>query len=682
MANYGWHRQRMRDGSSRATYHWPQGWHRSEMEASDKVSHAVKSIELCLESRQLLVAGMSGQVTLFRFSKTENMNSIAVVNIPLLGNPSTSWASGPGLTGDEKTNGPAGASKEIRRQRKVMSRDSTNSFDTSDSGDERIVPFKVRGAPVKRPPGFQPELACFIPWPSHAKVDNLTSIALNSAYGVIALGTSSGLALVDITQCALIYAWTSSELYGSEPTPAIQLNSQFGDAPSPVESPEEPRSGRATPASPIPTPTITTKATLSTSVTVKLSNGLLTAGETTSIARCKSMNNGKGSGIGGIFRRNTAELAATIRERYSHPTAQLTPDRPDVEPPPSRGQTPPPTPNEAETVKARSHSVKGSIMRRFTKGSSTKEKPTMSLSRSRSFHSNISEEGEQGSYLSPSSLEPPRSSLVRLNTDVKQKSFESRRPQLFKTQSVIEHTNGGSPRGENSPGLSRAGNGSPSTSSLERAMAPPVNESVTSLQFIHSHSRRNDAKMAPCLWVGTSAGTTIALNLILPEDRFVSTVVVAPSGTVVKLKGQVLYQTFMDSSFCLVSAAVESYKETSRESKDTNSPERSLTNRTLTKGSLAPQYSNSIDVNDEISQVLVVVAEMEVKVIALPSFSQLFVHKCDEIPLVKAKATHVRGFPVLMCLSAAGQMVVLSLPSLRLLHTSALLPHSVEIEDS
>ncbi|VDM85947.1 unnamed protein product [Strongylus vulgaris] len=35
-----------------------------------------------------------------------------------------------------------------------------------------------------------------------------------------------------------------------------------------------------------------------------------------------------------------------------------------------------------------------------------------------------------------------------------------------------------------------------------------------------------------------------------------------------------------------------------------------------------------------------------------------------------------------MCLAADGKMVVLSLPSLRVLHTSPFLPHSVEIEDA
>lgn len=43
-----------------------------------KISHAVVNVELCVDSRLLLVAGASGQVTLFRFVKSESCQEIAV----------------------------------------------------------------------------------------------------------------------------------------------------------------------------------------------------------------------------------------------------------------------------------------------------------------------------------------------------------------------------------------------------------------------------------------------------------------------------------------------------------------------------------------------------------------------------------------------------------------------------
>ncbi|KAK6728923.1 hypothetical protein RB195_006158 [Necator americanus] len=554
-----------------------------ELEGCEKVSHAVKSVELCVESRLLLVSGVSGQVTLFRFTKAESMNTIAVVQIPLLGACTSN-------TADERMT-PLPAPKEIRRQKKVISRDSTHSPDTSDaSGDEQIVPFKVRGAPVKRAAGYQPELACLVPWPSTSHADSVTATALNSAFGVIALGMSNGLALVDIAQCALIYAWSTSELYGSDPTPAIQL--QMGDvsSPSPVELNSEDDDVK-----------------------------MFCKGEATSPLR-KAPLSPKPSVVS-VFRRNTAEFAASIRERYREARREPT-DRPDTE----IGED---ALLSMQTKPGRCQSERnGGFIRRLTK-------KRTAVTRSLSLHLHKTDEGET-----------PRDSPV-----------------------LSRNRDGTGP----SPSIS--------SHSLEK-LNIAAGESVSSLTFIHSFSRRNDPRSSPCLWVGTSAGASIALNLILPQDRLISTVVIAPSGTVVKLRGQVLYQTFMDQSFCLTSGASESYKETSKESKDSGSPEKTFTNRILTKASLSPTYSSSLDLAEDILQTLIIVAEFEVKVIALPSFSQLFVHKCEEIPLVKAQATHVRGYPVLMCLSADGKLIVLSLPSLRILHQAPFLPHSVEIEDA
>ncbi|VDM52213.1 unnamed protein product [Angiostrongylus costaricensis] len=453
-----------------------------ELEGCEKVSHAVKLIELCVESRLLLVSGVSGQVTLFRFSKTESMNTIAVVHIPQL-NSLTSAS-------DERVEAPQ-PGKEIRRQHKVVSQDSTHSPDTSvDSDDESIVPFKVRGAAVRRFAGYQPELACLIPWPSISQADSVASAALNSAFGVIALGMTNGLALVDIFQCALIYAWSTSELFGSDPTPAVQLN-----------------------------------------------------------------------------------LVDVLSEME-------------------------------------------------------------------------------------------RSHLVRLNTDIRQKTFD--RPPLLKAQSLIGTQN------ENRIGTIP----SPSMSnhSLEK-LSLVCPETVTFVAFIHSFSRKNDSRASPCLWIGTNAGASIALNLILPQDRLISSVIVAPSGTVVKLKGQILFQCFMDQSFSLASAASESYRENNR---DCGSPEKTIHNRVITKPSLSPTYSISADSSEDS---LVIVGEFEIKVIALPSFIQLFIHKCEEIPLVKAHATHVRGYPVLMCLAADGKVFLLNFVLLRQTIFNSLL-HQIILKSS
>ncbi|EYB80807.1 hypothetical protein Y032_0399g739 [Ancylostoma ceylanicum] len=588
-----------------------------ELEGCEKVSHAVKSIELCVESRLLLVSGVSGQVTLFRFTKSESMNTIAVVQIPLLGASSSNSA------GEERAPPPS-IPKEIRRQKKVISRDSTHSPDTSDaSGDEmQIVPFKVRGAPVKRAAGYQPELACLIPWPSTSQADSVTTTALNSAFGVIALGMSNGLALVDIAQCALIYAWSTSELYGSDPTPAIQL--QMGDVPSP--SPVE----------------------------LDLNNDdghISSCSEATSPHQKTPTSPKPGVNVVSLFRRNTTEFAASIRERYREALREHT-DRSDTEIGEDALLSPPSRQGRCQSERT------GGIMRRLTKKKAA-------VARSLSFHSQKTSEvfleisgplryscvslDESTPLCHLQSPLAERNQLVRLNTDIRQKSFDRRR-ELFKAHSMVatqsEQSNGGSPRGisfhlhvllvllarrdtpRDSPifNRNREGTGpSPSISShsLEK-LSLAGGESVSSLTFIHSYSRRNDPRTSPCLWVGTSAGASIALNLILPQDRLISTVVIAPSGTVVKLRGQVLYQTFMDQSFCLASGASESYKETSKESKDSGSPEKTVTNRILTKASLSPTYSTSLDLAEDIPQATQFIGYGQLLVIGLFTITLLF----------------------------------------------------------
>ncbi|CAJ0578246.1 unnamed protein product, partial [Mesorhabditis spiculigera] len=410
------------------------------------VSYAVNSLHLCPESRLLLVTGQAGQSTLFRFNKTESTNTIAVVNLPAV----CSHIPNGYANADDRPS--TSTCREMRRQKKFDSRDTDASTDTDEDedGGGRLYPFKVRGAPVKRSPGFQPELACMLPWPCPTKPPPIQAAALNSAYGVIAIASQGGLALVDIAQCALIYAWATAELYGAEPTPCVQLTSQ-----------------------------------------------------------------------------QTTDSSTFSAEDYD-------------------------------------------------------------------------------------------------------------------------------------------------------------GEFVSSLSFIHSSTRKNDGKSGASLWVGTSNGACLGLSLLLPGDRLSSTVVVAPSGTVIRCRGQVLHSSFMDGAFCLLAPAVEPFRDASRDS-----PDHQVSNRVRTKTTVSPTVSNSVDSDGgtngqqstDISQVAIVVAEWEIRVLALPSFSLIFHHKCDEIPLVKASSSHVNGQPVLLCLSASGQLLCFSLPSLRPLLSHQLIPHSIDYDD-
>ena len=105
----------------------------------------------------------------------------------------------------------------------------------------------------------------------------------------------------------------------------------------------------------------------------------------------QSVKHYKSGGVVGIIRRNTAELASAIREKYQAHSGHSTPNNSAQNTPRDTLTDRPDDFDEEEQEEERkpsqrTYSVKGAIVRRLTK---KKE-----LSRSRSFHSHISEEGK------------------------------------------------------------------------------------------------------------------------------------------------------------------------------------------------------------------------------------------------------------------------------------------------
>lgn len=113
--------------------------------------------------------------------------------------------------------------RELKRQNDTIttlsSRDSHSTDTSCGSQIADQMPLKVRGGAVRRPTGYQPELVCQIPWNGGQTPERITALALNSAFGVVAIGTASGIALVDVVTSTPIYAWTNAELHGRDAIP-------------------------------------------------------------------------------------------------------------------------------------------------------------------------------------------------------------------------------------------------------------------------------------------------------------------------------------------------------------------------------------------------------------------------------------------------------------------------------
>ena len=118
--------------------------------------------------------------------------------------------------------------------------------------------------------------------------------------------------------------------------------------------------------------------------------------------------------------------------------------------------------------------------------------------------------------------------------------------------SQVESTNAGSSAGSNEKTkLIKTGSGEQAPGSLSKSHSSSTNsldqlvtgEGISALYFVDSFQGRNDFTMTACLYVGTSLGSFIAIVINLPdkgEARLNEPVVVSPSGSLFRLRGNVL----------------------------------------------------------------------------------------------------------------------------------------------
>uniref|UniRef100_A0A8B9LXN5 Syntaxin-binding protein 5-like n=1 Tax=Astyanax mexicanus TaxID=7994 RepID=A0A8B9LXN5_ASTMX len=175
---------------------------------------AIQSLSWCPESRVLCVAGVSAHVLVYWFSKqeitTEEVQLLEVrmqpelneVDSPDAGGEQASAVSTPGASSSPQTSDP-------------QKHPSTSSNNSSDGLRDNVPCLRVRNTPLKQSPGYQVELVIQLVWVSGEPPQQITSLAVNSAYGLVAFGNSNGLAVVDYLQKTLLINVGTAELYGS-----------------------------------------------------------------------------------------------------------------------------------------------------------------------------------------------------------------------------------------------------------------------------------------------------------------------------------------------------------------------------------------------------------------------------------------------------------------------------------
>ncbi|XP_060790448.1 syntaxin-binding protein 5 isoform X3 [Neoarius graeffei] len=180
----------------------------------DEDPFAIQSLSWCPESRMLCVAGVSAHVIVYRFSKqeitTEEVQLLEVrmqcelneVDSPDGGGDHASAVSTPGASSSPQFSAP-------------QTHLSTSSNNSTDGLRDNVPCLKVRSTPLKQSPGYQVELVIQLVWVSGEPPQQITSLAVNSAYGLVVFGNGNGLVVVDYLQKTLLLNVSTAELYGS-----------------------------------------------------------------------------------------------------------------------------------------------------------------------------------------------------------------------------------------------------------------------------------------------------------------------------------------------------------------------------------------------------------------------------------------------------------------------------------
>ncbi|XP_063999459.1 syntaxin-binding protein 5-like isoform X7 [Pogoniulus pusillus] len=169
---------------------------------------AIQMMYWCPESRIFCVAGVSAYVVVYRFSKHEVNTEIASLEVRL------QYEVEDIITPEPETNPPfPDASSQLPSLKSLSG--STNTVACEGTMKDSIPCLSVKMRPVRMPPGYQADLVIQLVWVDGEPPQQITSLAVNSAYGLVAFGNCSGLAVVDFMQRTVLLSMGTLDLYGS-----------------------------------------------------------------------------------------------------------------------------------------------------------------------------------------------------------------------------------------------------------------------------------------------------------------------------------------------------------------------------------------------------------------------------------------------------------------------------------
>ncbi|XP_073524804.1 syntaxin-binding protein 5-like isoform X3 [Phyllobates terribilis] len=171
---------------------------------------AIQMMSWCPESRILCVAGVSAYVIIYRFSKHEVVTEIASLEVRLQNEMEDIMTPDP----DSVPPFPEPSSQPLSSKSRNPA-GSANTVTSEGPLKDSIPCLSVKSRPVRMPPGYQTDLVVQLVWTDGEPPQQITSLAVSSAYGLVAFGNSNGLAVVDYIQKTILLSMGTVYLYGA-----------------------------------------------------------------------------------------------------------------------------------------------------------------------------------------------------------------------------------------------------------------------------------------------------------------------------------------------------------------------------------------------------------------------------------------------------------------------------------
>ncbi|XP_027003411.2 syntaxin-binding protein 5a isoform X2 [Tachysurus fulvidraco] len=184
---------------------------KASTEIVDEDPFAIQLMAWCPDSRMLCVAGVSAHVIIYRFSKLEIITEVIQLLEVRLQYELNDLESPEG----DQTPAPPTPNTSPSPQNAGLHPHPSSSSNSSDGIRDNVPCLKVRSSPLKQSPGYQVELVVQLVWVNGEPPQQISSLAINSSYGLVVFGNTNGLVVVDYLQKTVLLNLSTVELYGS-----------------------------------------------------------------------------------------------------------------------------------------------------------------------------------------------------------------------------------------------------------------------------------------------------------------------------------------------------------------------------------------------------------------------------------------------------------------------------------